>query len=148
MPIHTILVATDFSPSAEAAVEYATQLARRLGGAELHVLHAYAVHVPIAPHSHYVLPSLVLEEIERAARAQLAGVEKGVRQAGVACKVHLSSDYAVAAVLALAESLPADLVVMGTRGRTGLKHLALGSVAERTVRLARCPVLTVKAAGG
>jgi nucleotide-binding universal stress UspA family protein len=49
------------------------------------------------------------------------------------------------AILDLAESLPADLIVMGTQGRTGLKHVLLGSVAERTVRLAPCPVLTVKA---
>ena len=50
------------------------------------------------------------------------------------------------AIAAQAESLPADLIVMGTRGLTGLKHVVLGSVAERVVRTAPCPVLTVKAA--
>jgi nucleotide-binding universal stress UspA family protein len=44
----------------------------------------------------------------------------------------------------LAEKLPADLIVMGTRGLSGLKHVLLGSVAERTIRHAPCPVLTVK----
>ena len=48
--------------------------------------------------------------------------------------------------MAQAESLPADLIVMGTRGLTGLKHVLLGSVAERVVRTAPCSVLTVKAA--
>jgi nucleotide-binding universal stress UspA family protein len=55
-------------------------------------------------------------------------------------------DTPAGAILDAAASIGADLIVMGTQGRTGMKHVLLGSVAERTVRLASCPVMTVKAA--
>jgi nucleotide-binding universal stress UspA family protein len=53
-------------------------------------------------------------------------------------------EYASRAILDEAERLLADLIVMGTRGLTGLEHLVLGSTAERVIRLARCPVMTVR----
>jgi nucleotide-binding universal stress UspA family protein len=64
---------------------------------------------------------------------------------GVICEVELSDDEVLTAILEEAGKLSADLIVLGSRGRTGLPHLLLGSVAERVVRLATCPVLTVKA---
>ena len=58
---------------------------------------------------------------------------------------HLSPASPTLAIEALVDEVGADLIVMGTRGLSGLKHVMLGSVAERTVRTAKCPVLTVKA---
>jgi nucleotide-binding universal stress UspA family protein len=57
---------------------------------------------------------------------------------------HIAANFPAEEAAALAGKLGADLIVIGTRGVTGLKHVFLGSVAERTVRLAPCPVLTVK----
>ncbi len=69
-------------------------------------------------------------------------------EAGAPAEIHLVDESPVAAILQLAEELHADLIVMGTRGLTGAKHVLLGSIAERTIRLAPCPVLSVKADAG
>ena len=70
---------------------------------------------------------------------------KSVTNRGIAASGHVVADPAAPAIAHAAEELHADLIVMGTRGLSGLKHVVLGSVAERTVRLAPCPVMTVKA---
>jgi nucleotide-binding universal stress UspA family protein len=142
--IRNILIATDFSADSEAALEYAIELAKRLD-AKLHVLHAYFVCIPALVHNEFVLPEGVIAGVRAAAQARLEGLKKRLAEMGVQADVKLSPDDPVSAILDAAKSLPADLIVMGTQGLTGLQHLLLGSVAERTVRLARCPVLTVKA---
>jgi nucleotide-binding universal stress UspA family protein len=63
--------------------------------------------------------------------------------AGVDAQLHLRPGHPVTEIVAMAEELHVDLIVMGTRGRTGLAHLVLGSVAERVTRTAPCPVMTV-----
>ncbi len=63
---------------------------------------------------------------------------------GIQCESHLIAQTPSAAIVEAAEQIGADLIVMGTRGLSGLKHILLGSVAERTVRVAPCPVMTVK----
>jgi nucleotide-binding universal stress UspA family protein len=67
-----------------------------------------------------------------------------VKSAGVAVESTVTPTAPVEAIERTAEEIGADLVVMGSRGLTGLKHVLLGSVAERTLRTAPCPVLTVK----
>jgi nucleotide-binding universal stress UspA family protein len=146
MNVNTILVPTDFSDDARKALSTAGELAK-LFGARVVVLHAYHVDIPIASPmaGGYALPqgfyegvrSHAIAEIEKAAK-ELAGT--GVEATGIA-----HSEPAALAIVAEAEKLPADLIVMGTRGLTGVKHVLLGSVAERIVRTAPCPVLTVKA---
>ena len=75
----------------------------------------------------------------------MAALVKDVAEEGTDVEGRAVMDYASRAILDEAERLPADLIVMGTRGLTGLKHVLVGSTAERIVRLAACPVLTVKA---
>ena len=70
-----------------------------------------------------------------------------VSEAGVTVETHLSEGPISAVIVNLAKKLEADLIVMGTRGLSGLKHVLLGSVAERIVRSAPCPVMTVKPKG-
>ncbi len=64
--------------------------------------------------------------------------------AGIAVETHLTEGANAHAIVETAKKVNADLIVMGTRGLSGLKHVMLGSVAERTIRISPCPVLTVK----
>lgn len=145
MKISNILVATDFSESAARAVATAADYARHFS-AQLTVLHAYRVDIPVASPltgGGYVLPDGFFEQLAKEAklRVERAASEiaaKGVSAVGVAVDRHPAS-----AIVEEAKARKADLIVMGTRGLTGIKHLALGSVADRVVRTAPCPVLTV-----
>jgi nucleotide-binding universal stress UspA family protein len=139
-----ILVPVDFSEHAEAAVRLGTELARE-GGGELHLLHAY--DLPASIHVAYgvAIPQSVWDGVQEAARTRLERIRERVAAEGVPVTAHLTVGPAADAILDAAAAVGADLVVMGTRGLTGLKHALLGSVAERTLRMAPCPVLTVKA---
>ena len=140
----TILVPTDFSTHADRALDYAADLAGAVGGAKIEILHVYqAPLVELTPY-HLALPMSVIEGVRDAAREQLEERREKLESAGVEAKTHLSEGIAAEAIVAAASDLGADLLVMGTRGHTGLKHVLLGSVAERTIRLAPCSVLTVK----
>ena len=145
MKVTTILVPTDFSPDADEAVSTAKELAKMFG-AKIVLVHAYHLDIPVASPmgGAYALPPGFYEEVRTQATAQVEAAAKEVGNEVEAMGVAVSEPAPVA-IVAQAESLPADLIVMGTRGLTGLKHVALGSVAERVVRTAPCPVLTVKA---
>jgi nucleotide-binding universal stress UspA family protein len=131
-----ILVATDFSEPSDNAVLAATALGRRLG-AQLHLLHSLPPEV--------TLPEAArLAERERAAaEARLEGLRIRIAGEGVACRSELTTLAPERAIVERAGALGCGLVVLGTRGRSGLEHVRMGSVAERTVRAAPCPVLTV-----
>jgi universal stress protein A len=144
-PLETILVAIDFSKPSQAALEAAIELAR-VTGAKLHVFHAFELPIPAVTPYEVAIPSAYLEETRRAAQARLAQALERAAAAGVDAESHLGEGAAAQAISKAAEELDADLVVMGTHGHTGLKHIVLGSVAERTLRHAPCSVLTVKMA--
>lgn len=139
-----ILVPHDFSDDAAAALDWAIELAGQLG-AELHLLHAY--RLPLEMFSPYgvPVPDSVMPEIREAARRRLKELKARVEAAGLTGQIHLREGPPADAIVEAARELCADLIVMGTRGRTGLAHVVLGSVAQRTVRSAPCPVLTLKA---
>jgi nucleotide-binding universal stress UspA family protein len=94
----------------------------------------------------YALPQGFYEDLRSQATAQVEKLAKEAAAEGIEATGIALQELAAVGIAAQAESLPADLIVMGTRGLTGLKHVVLGSVAERVVRTAPCPVLTVKAA--
>jgi nucleotide-binding universal stress UspA family protein len=144
MPIRNILVPTDFSGHSAVALEQAIELAKQ-HSATIHLLHSYWVAISVDDPDLLALPDGVVEKLRSAAGAELEQLKKRVLQAGVACESRLVSAPPFRAILEVAASLPADLIAMGTQGLTGVRHVLLGSVAERTVRLAPCPVLTVKA---
>jgi len=146
-PFRTILVPHDFSPYSDAAVALARQLVE-LSEARLHLIHAVDV-----PRLHAVtpagvialsLPSVLAEGALLEAEDALRRVADAARRGAVA--VHVLEGTPTDVICAVAAQLPADLIVMGTHGRTGLAHVLLGSVAERTLRRAPCPVLTVRGA--
>lgn len=147
MKIETLLVPVDFSVHSKAALRYAIGLARALG-AKIHLLHCYGVDMlqafPYDPPYLANLPQDFDERVREAAERKLDDYRAEVEQAGLVVEVHLSKSFPSDAIMQTAEELEADMIVMGTRGLTGLKHVLLGSVAERTIRIAPCPVVTVK----
>jgi nucleotide-binding universal stress UspA family protein len=142
-PIRSILAATDFSENAEQALGVAIDLAKQFG-TELHVVHCLDLPIAIVNPYAVSVPDTLLTEARDEAARQLREAVARAEKAGVAVKSHLAEVPAPQAISQLAEELGVDLVVMGTRGHTGLKHVLLGSVAERTIRHAPCSVLTVK----
>jgi nucleotide-binding universal stress UspA family protein len=139
-----ILVPIDFSDHSSAALDLAIDLARTHGGA-LHLLHCYPIDPgAISPYG-IVLPEGFDRDVREAAGSQLGSWADKAAAANVPVEQHLSSMFPAEVIARMADELGVDLIVMGTRGLSGLKHVLLGSIAERVLRLAKCPVLTVKA---
>ena len=135
--IEKILVPVDFSEHSAMALDLAIDVAKAFG-AGIHLLHCYQLHPGgVSPYG-ITVPAEFDEKIREAAAETLtaAGIEAGAS---------LSSMFPSLVISETASEIGADLIVMGTRGLSGIKHVLLGSVAERTLRLAPCPVLTVKA---
>ncbi|HPG24668.1 MAG: universal stress protein [Spirochaetaceae bacterium] len=145
MKLETIVVATDFSESANHAVAVAADYAKHFE-AQLVLVHAYRVDIPVASPltgGGYILPEGFYEQLAKQANAQVEKAAKALEKEGVAAVGVAVDQQAATAIVEEARARKADLIVMGTRGLTGIKHLALGSVADRVVRTAPCPVLTV-----
>jgi len=139
-----ILVPIDFSPHSTAAFEAAVEIARSFD-AKLHLLHCYQIQPGgISPYG-IAIPANYFAEIRDAASQQLADWQEKHVPAGISVDASMMSEAPSEAILTAATKIGADLIVMGTRGLSGFKHVMLGSVAERTVRLAPCPVMTVHA---
>ncbi len=141
--MQTIVAAVDFSESSDHALEGAVAMAKRFG-ATLHVVHAFDLPVPRFNPYAVTVPVAYVNEAREAATAKLEQAAEKARAEGVKVESHLGEIPAAPAIVRVAEEVGADLIVIGTRGHTGLKHALLGSVAERTVRTAPCSVLTVK----
>ena len=90
------------------------------------------------------LPQDFWQSVKGEAETNLARYAEGVRAAGVECEVVVREGYPATVIEDEAVTQKADLIVIGCRGLSGLKHLLLGSIAERVVQKAGCPVLTVK----
>jgi nucleotide-binding universal stress UspA family protein len=144
--IASILAPVDFSDSSNSAFEKALDLATWLN-ADLHLLHAFEARIPSFDSCAISLPkSFVTKERDVVARK----LEKS-RQQAIARGVDVDSQLCTApaaAIVERAEELEVDLIIIGTGGRKGLEHAALGSVTQHTLRQAPCPVLTVGASRG
>jgi universal stress protein A len=147
MQIKRILVPVDYSPCSQSALAFASMLATRFGSV-LDIVHvwdrpSYVTEVvlrrsePVSGHS---LIALVEANAERDLAEFLANAKlpDGIRPGG-----RLLSGDPTSAILADLKANPPDLLVVGTHGRTGLTHALMGSVAEKLVRLAAVPVVTV-----
>jgi nucleotide-binding universal stress UspA family protein len=148
--IKKILVPVDFSEGAQAALAQAATMARTFH-ASIDLLHVWQPP-PLIPFPVVVVPSgadstpVNMEELARTtAGAQMKELAARLRDQGVA-EVHSLVGIGSPAheIVELAELGHFDLIVMGTHGRTGVAHAVLGSVAEKVVRRAKCPVLTVR----
>jgi nucleotide-binding universal stress UspA family protein len=141
--IRTILCPTDFSPGSAAATTYAVELARKLG-AKVHLLHVHPLPMLTAPDGGVMLPADVLAEVSEASAQALRRLATEWRAKGVEIETHLADGAPHHEILRLAQEIDADMIVMGTHGRTGVAHLLVGSVAEKVVRASHTPVLTVR----
>ena len=130
-PAKTYLVPIDFSPGSEIALKHALDLARKEKG-KLLLVHVLPLVLPLA-----TVKEIVRREIEAIAeRLRLNRDEYRL--------LIVERPNAARAIAALAKKSGASMIIMGTQGKTGLQRLVLGSVAERTLRYADCPVLIVK----
>jgi nucleotide-binding universal stress UspA family protein len=146
MSLERILVATDFGEAAEAALNYGRALARAFG-ASLTVLHvadnvmmgSFGVEGYVGAYPDFQ------RNVEESARRQLDLLlsEQDVRDLAATTVLRTSNAPALA-IVNYAREADVDLIIVGTHGRGAMAHLLMGSVAERVVRTAPCPVLTVK----
>lgn len=136
-----ILVATDFSETAAAALDWAAALAAQQG-ARLELVHAITLPPTLPEMVPQTGPDFALE-LQKAARLKLDEAAAGVRDQVPELDTLLSPGTPSRVILDRAEECNAELIVVGTRGLSGLRHILLGSTAERVVQHARCPVLCV-----
>jgi nucleotide-binding universal stress UspA family protein len=146
MAIKRILVPTDFSAASKAALKYACGLADSLN-ASLDILHA--VDYPYSPGAYtefYSLPQEFFDELETDARRSLEAVLTADAKERYRATLALRKGAAAREILSyLGEHHDIDLVVMATQGRGGVGRLMMGSVADKIVRTAPCPVVTIRA---
>lgn len=146
LDIKKIVYATDFSPCSENALPIAVRLAAS-HDAELHMVHAIVLHAddPHDPAHHFPEPDELYELMRSSAEARMATTaENGGMPDVNIVRAQVRGISPAPVILEYAEEQGVDLIVMGTHGRRGLRHLLLGSVAEEVVRMADCPVLTVR----
>lgn len=149
MRFKRILVPTDFSANAEPAAEVAVALAPTAGGA-IELVHVYGAPGIILPDgSTFAAPPAELLAITDRVEAALKQARASVvsRAAGIDVAAQALMGAPADEIVRLAESGRYDLIVMGTHGRTGLRRLLMGSIAEAIVRRSPIPVVTVRGAG-
>jgi nucleotide-binding universal stress UspA family protein len=138
--IKKIIVPLDFSSASESTIDYASMIAEKFA-ATLILVHV----IESLPYS--VTDTFQIVEHRRAlktlASSLLGNLSDDLRARNLDVKTHLVWGNPAREILAKARREKADLIVMGTHGRSGLPHMVMGSVAEKTVRLSRIPVLTV-----
>jgi nucleotide-binding universal stress UspA family protein len=146
MKTENILVPIDFSELSIQAIEPAKRFAQRFG-ATIHLVHVHHFSYPVGFEARtapmpFSLPSLD-EQLEKKALYQLRALAKTHGLSSANCHV-LTGGPAFDEICALAKEIPADLIVMSSHGRTGLKHFVLGSTAERIVQHSHCPVFVAR----
>jgi nucleotide-binding universal stress UspA family protein len=146
LKVKKMLFPTDFSRCAGQAITHAVHLAKKYG-AEMHMLHAVVLHEddPNNPLHHFPEMDEIIARLNESIAARMDS-EIEANQAVVLNikKVQRRGISPATVILEYAEENDVDLIVMGTQGLRGLTHFLMGSVAEEVVRLARCPVLTVR----
>jgi len=143
--ISRILVPTDFSELGNLAVEYGAAIAEQFHS-ELEILHVIDDYFALAPEAQLMLPDRheYLCDLQAAARAELAKLTATGKHSETHVGRHTTVGRPFEEIVRFAKEHQIDLIVIGSHGRRGISHLLMGSVAERVVRVAGCPVLTVR----
>jgi nucleotide-binding universal stress UspA family protein len=137
------LVATDFSEHADHALEYAAELGARFG-ATIHLMHAVSIAPGGMPEIGVAYSAVMIESLTKEGQNALDARAARYRDRVELGPTRLEIGDARDAIDRTAEEIGADLIVMGTHGRRGIRRMLLGSVAESVVRSAPCPVLTIR----
>ncbi len=135
-----LLFATDGSHGSAAAEAHACMLAKSLG-ASLTVMSV--MEFPPGMDPDYAVNRLYLDDLMKDVTTKLVDLKARAVALGIPVESYIATGIPSEEVLAVAKTQGADLIVVGTRGKTGLDHILLGSTAERIIRMAHCPVLTV-----
>ncbi len=138
-----ILVPTDFGEQADKAVRYALELAKKLD-ARVELVHVWSIPIVSYPDMMVPLPATVIDDVARDAQERMERAVAQNKTPGIAVSGAVVCGDARQSVIETADQHQANLIVMGTHGRRGLKRAVLGSVAEAVVRHAHCPVLVVR----
>jgi nucleotide-binding universal stress UspA family protein len=140
-----VLVATDFSEPSLAALAYGRELARQFG-AVVHVAHVVKnmFVATLGAGNYAAVTADIQRELEEEAQQRLTELVANYPDYPIMIPVLLTSTPPAVAIVEYAKSKDIDVIVVGTHGRGGVQRFVLGSLAERVVRLAPCPVLTVR----
>jgi nucleotide-binding universal stress UspA family protein len=142
--INRILVPIDFSPHSRRALQYACELSKKMD-ASLVLIHAYAIPAYTLPEGYIMASPATIAEIMTKIETAMGEAKRDALAAGARVEdVLVVEGIPFAEIVRAARDKKCDLIIMGTHGRTGLKHALLGSVAEKVVRKAPCAVLTVR----
>jgi len=141
--VERILVPLDFSEGAGSMLAWAGHLAGEHGSTVV-LLHVYHLPVEFQQLEGAYLPPDFWANVKSEAEQKLEEHAATLRESGVTVECHVREGYPATVIVDEATELNADLIVIGTHGHSGLKHLLLGSIAERVVQKSPCPVLTVK----
>jgi nucleotide-binding universal stress UspA family protein len=145
-PFTRVLVPTDFSEAADAALGYARALTTA-PGSSIHLLHVFSdpyTMAAYAPEVYVPLPPDVRENAVNDIRRRLQERLEADGPPRPGDTVDVATGLTAKAIVEYAAAHGIDVIVMGTHGRRGVAHMLLGSVAEHVVRTAHCPVLTVR----
>ena len=143
-PFKTILFATDFSKCAARAYEYAVRMAS-LSEATLHILHVLEFQPGMDPE--FPVNRLYLDQLRKETGEQFALLEQQARRLNLRTMEDQTMGIPSREIVEAARKFDADLIVLGTQGRTGMEHVLFGSTAERVIKSAPCPVLAVRESG-
>lgn len=138
-----ILCPVDFSPTSQHAFDFAVELAARLG-AEIKLLHVYQLPTYVMPDGVYEIPVGFETGLRERLQVEITKFAASKSGAGVAITTELCEGLPFIDIVRVAKEYAADLIVIGTHGRTGFSHLLMGSVAERVVRTSDIPVISLR----
>jgi len=138
-PAKKIVCPTDFSDGSNQAIGEASELALQFG-AEVYLVHVTAFLPPMTEPGIPILQEELHEDVE----AQLRKIAEPLTAKGLRTQIVIRDGDAAAEIVGVAQEVGADLIVIATHGNTGWRHLAFGSVTEKVVRFATCPVLTTR----
>ena len=143
--IKNILVPTDFSSLSQSALEYARDLADNMN-ATIHILHVIDKSMPFVPGKQNLSESELTAAFEADARKQLSAfIAEAENDTDIKVIGMIKHGIDFEEIVKYAKEVGADLIVIATHGRTGIMHSLLGSVAEKVIQHAKCPVLVIPA---